>query len=141
MPAWEIGDMVGLADVALASGDLDAARECFDDALNTFSESGTTPGLADCLDLVGIFAVIRQDHGMAATMWGAAERVRSRFKARANPYIVDRTKPYRSQCRKALDNAEYEDAQSGAYALDSQTAITEAARWLSQFAVPATRRK
>ena len=140
MPAWEINDTLGLADVALACGDLGAARERFGDALKTFVETGMTPGLADCLDLVGIFAVVTRDHVMAATMWGAAERVRSRFKARASPYIVDRRRPHGAQCRQALDSVEYEDARSRGCALDTQAAITEAARWLSQFAAHGTRR-
>lgn len=141
MPVWEVQNMVGIADAALACGDLDAGRECLDDALKTYSEMGTTPGLADCLDLVGIFAVAVQDHVMAATMWGAAERVRSRFKVRANPYIVDRTKPYRSQCREALDSAEYEDARSRGCSLDTQAGTAEAIRWLPQFIAHGTHRQ
>jgi hypothetical protein len=57
-----------------------------------------------------------------------------RFKARANPYSVDRTSPYRSQCRDALGGARYEEAHARGRALGSQAAIEDAARWLAEVA-------
>ncbi|MDP9325077.1 MAG: LuxR C-terminal-related transcriptional regulator, partial [Candidatus Dormibacteraeota bacterium] len=118
----------GLAILARATGELEAAEAHAYDSLATAASGGVPAGVADGLALLGGLAIERQDWLRAARLLGASETVRAsvgceRFLPSQRAYEADS-----AAAREKVGEAEFKRACEEGMAMSTEDALTYAAK-------------